>query len=187
MSNSATPRTVTHQAPLSMGILQARILEWVAILQGIFSTQGSNPSLPHCRWILYHLSHQGSSLQHCKKYNLLLLQYNYLLSPFPPGRYYLSQCQLRIQYWERSLFCLFFHPENLFCLSFNPLVYLLMGEEEFLNFIHCTSRYKRYTWYGSVIWGIVRTDLYSTPIFTNSNPQRDCIWRWAFKEAIRVK
>ena len=22
--------------------------------------QGSNPVLPHCRWILYHLSHQGS-------------------------------------------------------------------------------------------------------------------------------
>ena len=31
-------------------------------LQGIFSTQGSNPGLPHCRWILYHLSHQGSPL-----------------------------------------------------------------------------------------------------------------------------
>ena len=29
-------------------------------LQGIFSTQGSNPCLPHCRWILYQLSHQGS-------------------------------------------------------------------------------------------------------------------------------
>ena len=26
-----TPRTVAHQAPLSMGILQARILEWVAV------------------------------------------------------------------------------------------------------------------------------------------------------------
>ena len=26
-----TPWTVAHQAPLSMGILQARILEWVAI------------------------------------------------------------------------------------------------------------------------------------------------------------
>ena len=25
-----TPRSVAHQAPLSMGILQARILEWVA-------------------------------------------------------------------------------------------------------------------------------------------------------------
>ena len=31
-----------------------------ALLQGIFLTPGSNPSLPHCRWILYHLSHQGS-------------------------------------------------------------------------------------------------------------------------------
>ena len=29
-----------------------------SLLQGIFPTQGSNPGLPHCRWILYHLSHQ---------------------------------------------------------------------------------------------------------------------------------
>ena len=29
VSNSATPWTVAGQAPLSMGILQARILEWV--------------------------------------------------------------------------------------------------------------------------------------------------------------
>ena len=44
------------------GILQARILDWVAtsLLQGIFPTQGSNPGLPHCRQILNHLSHQGS-------------------------------------------------------------------------------------------------------------------------------
>ena len=31
-----------------------------ALLQGIFPTQGSNPDLRHCRWILYHLSYQGS-------------------------------------------------------------------------------------------------------------------------------
>ena len=31
-----------------------------ALLQGIFLTQGSNPGLPHCGQILYHLSHQGS-------------------------------------------------------------------------------------------------------------------------------
>ena len=31
-----------------------------ALLQGIFPTQGSNPGLPHCRWILYRLSHHGS-------------------------------------------------------------------------------------------------------------------------------
>ena len=31
-----------------------------AFLQGIFLTQGWNPGLPHCRWILYQLSHQRS-------------------------------------------------------------------------------------------------------------------------------
>ena len=31
-----------------------------ALLQGIFPTQGSNPGLPQCRWIIYHLRHQGS-------------------------------------------------------------------------------------------------------------------------------
>ena len=31
-----------------------------ALLQGIFTTQGSNPGLLHCRQILYHLSHQGN-------------------------------------------------------------------------------------------------------------------------------
>ena len=31
-----------------------------SLFQGIFPTQGSNPSLLHCRQIPYHLSHQGS-------------------------------------------------------------------------------------------------------------------------------
>ena len=31
-----------------------------SLLQEIFLTQGSNPGLPHCGWILYQLSHQGS-------------------------------------------------------------------------------------------------------------------------------
>ena len=30
-----------------------------AFLQGIFPTQVLNPGFPHCRWITYHLSHQG--------------------------------------------------------------------------------------------------------------------------------
>ena len=36
---------------------------WVGchfLLQRIFPTQGSNPGLPHCRWILCQVSHQGS-------------------------------------------------------------------------------------------------------------------------------
>ena len=32
----------------------------LSLLQGIFPTQGSNLGLPHCRWILYQLSHKGS-------------------------------------------------------------------------------------------------------------------------------
>ena len=31
-----------------------------SLLQGIFLIQGANPSLLHCRQILYHSSHQGS-------------------------------------------------------------------------------------------------------------------------------
>ena len=32
----------------------------LTLLQGIFPTQGLNPGLPHCRQILYQLSHKGS-------------------------------------------------------------------------------------------------------------------------------
>ena len=43
------------------GILQARILQWVAILfsRGSSRSRDRTPSLPHCRKILYCLSHQG--------------------------------------------------------------------------------------------------------------------------------
>ena len=34
----------------------------LSLLQGIFPTQGSNPGLLHCRWILYQLSHKGNPL-----------------------------------------------------------------------------------------------------------------------------
>ena len=33
----------------------------LSLLQRIFPTQGSNPGLPHCRWILYQLSYKESS------------------------------------------------------------------------------------------------------------------------------
>jgi len=32
----------------------------LSLLQGIFPTQGLNPGLLHCRWILYQLSHKES-------------------------------------------------------------------------------------------------------------------------------
>ena len=56
------PMDCSPQAPLSVGILQARILKWVcyALLQGIFPTQGLYPGLQHCRRILYIMSHEAS-------------------------------------------------------------------------------------------------------------------------------
>ena len=38
-----------------------------SLLQGIFLTQGSNPQLLHCRWILYLLSHQGAQTTELSK------------------------------------------------------------------------------------------------------------------------
>ena len=35
--------------------------------QGIFQTQGPNPGLLHCRWILYQLSHKGSPKLCCEE------------------------------------------------------------------------------------------------------------------------
>ena len=46
------------------GILQARILEWIAIpFPRDLPNQGSNLGLLHYRWILYHLSHQINELK----------------------------------------------------------------------------------------------------------------------------
>ena len=42
----------------------------LSLLQGIFPTQGSNPGLPHCRWILYQLSYH--SVDKLKKKSLQL-------------------------------------------------------------------------------------------------------------------
>ena len=53
--------TIACQVPLSMGFSRQEYWSGLhALLQGIFPTQGSNPGRPNYRWILYHLSHQGS-------------------------------------------------------------------------------------------------------------------------------
>ena len=53
-----------------------------ALFQGIFPTQGSNPGILHCRWILYHLSHQGSP-SHVYTYMFLYNTHTYI----PIGTY----------------------------------------------------------------------------------------------------
>ena len=71
----ATPWTVAHQAPLSTKFSRQEYWSGLhfpspgkntgagchSLLQGIFPTQGSNPGLPHCRQILYHMSHMRTT------------------------------------------------------------------------------------------------------------------------------
>ena len=64
-----------------------------SLLQEILLTQGSKPGLPHCRYVLYHLSHQGSpciySTCHllnnkCQQSLVTLPVHYYSLWTFPP-------------------------------------------------------------------------------------------------------
>ena len=57
------------------GILRTRILEWVAMPSSRRSSQARGSSdlgLPHCRQVLYRMSHQGSPHGLCNKYMFVL-------------------------------------------------------------------------------------------------------------------
>ena len=61
MSDSATPRSLACQAPLSMEL--PRQVYWSGLPcppPGDVPNPGIEPGLPHCRQTLYCLSHQGS-------------------------------------------------------------------------------------------------------------------------------
>ena len=67
-----------------------------SLLQGIFPTHGSNPGLPHCRWILYQLSHRGSPPLHT---------HTHPLPTHPTGCYLLSCVWLFATLWTNRLLC----------------------------------------------------------------------------------
>ena len=52
----------------------------LSLLQGIFPTQGSNPGLLHCRWILYQMNYQGLQEERDTKEIKTHIQYTL---PFP--------------------------------------------------------------------------------------------------------
>ena len=57
----AIPWTTARQAPLSMEFSrQDTKVSYHCLLQVVSTIQGLNLGLWHCRWILYHLSHQVS-------------------------------------------------------------------------------------------------------------------------------
>ena len=60
------PWTVAHQVlcPQNFPGKNIGVCSY-SFLKGLFLTQGSNPGLPHCRQILYHLNHQGRHSIQC--------------------------------------------------------------------------------------------------------------------------
>ena len=62
VSDSVTPWTAARQSPLSLGILQARILEWVAMPSSRGSSQLRDQTQVYhgAGRFFYHLSYQGS-------------------------------------------------------------------------------------------------------------------------------
>ena len=103
------------------GILQARILEWVAlpVSRGIFPIQGLNLDLLHCRQILHHLSHQVSSL------TIILMVYSNFLSVYLVFVWlvFCSKIPSRISYYINFHVSCFLH-----CILYNQfLIYHLIS------------------------------------------------------------
>ena len=67
----------------------------LSLLQGIFLTQGWNPGLPHCRRILYQLSHKGSPYDSMVSVSFSL-SHTFTLLPF--FNFNLSFCKVYIIY-----------------------------------------------------------------------------------------
>ena len=88
----------------------------LSLLQGIFPTQGSNPGLPHCRWILYQLSHKCADHQkfrfHPSPYSWSPLPISSPSHLFLSGNHY-SLCPCVCFYLVIHLFCFFLNFLNI--------------------------------------------------------------------------
>ena len=90
-----------------------------SLLQGIIPTQGSNPGLLHCKWILYHLSHQSRLFFFCLKsvstLSLYFHFFNHKTSPLCPSNNNWASKSffiwLELQ-WKQDLFVLWYTKLN---------------------------------------------------------------------------
>jgi len=104
----------------------------LSLLQGISPTQGLNPGFPHCRWILYQMSHRGS-----------------LLSPGV-----LTYCFLSDSIYH-SLFCAVFHyclllfqnsiffQQNLLKLKESLRIQIMLIRAKYMQLINLCSLLKK--------------------------------------------
>ena len=77
MSNSLWPHEL-HSPWNSPG--QNTGADSLSLHQGIFPTQGLNPRLSHCRWILYRLNYKGAVLSSLQKLKGSIHLYSFLTS-----------------------------------------------------------------------------------------------------------
>ena len=82
------------------------------LLQGTFLTQGSNPGLPHCRRILYRLSHQKRPTPCTSEVRLLQLMNRYWSSMV--SNWIKPTVHLRAHSWYCA-FCAFCQTDNITC------------------------------------------------------------------------
>ena len=97
--NLCKPMNCSSPGSSVYGVLQAGILEWVAIpiSREIFPTQGLNLDLLHCRWILYQLSHQGSP-RILEWVSLTLLQWIFLTQELKRGLLHCRRILYQLSY-----------------------------------------------------------------------------------------
>ena len=101
------------------------------LLQGVFPTQDSNPSLPHCSQILYQLNHQRSSKTHreFQRIRYRLLQPHRIYTLFAKGKLTHASSAKKICYlynlWHIKTFRWRkendHHKENLHCKLYGEL------------------------------------------------------------------
>ena len=80
------------------------------LLQVIIPTQGSNPGLLHCRWILYRLSHQGSQFMCVLSINIYPIRNEWQIKNFKLTKAcWYNIFQRKKIHWE---WCCFIFSEN---------------------------------------------------------------------------
>ena len=115
-----------HQALLSMGF--SRQEHWSGLpfpSPGNFPTLGLNPGLPHCRQMLYHLSHQGSPFRYKhegrakKQSGKIIKTEKFLVKVFSSQQEDLGICSIcygfvptPCSYFLYACVCLFYYEEN---------------------------------------------------------------------------
>ena len=150
----------------------------LSLLQGIFPTQGSNPGLPHCRRILYQLSHKrrpnlhylSHQMSHClyNIFNSLKWSCSFMLFVFP------LECKIFISAENFLIFlmlnsqCLEQGSANLFCKGPGSICLKLYRTESLsqvlqLWFVSIKAALENYQW--ECVYSFIKTLFLTTEIW----------------------